>query len=774
MKMTSKQSLKSLRIKEFRGSTKDFSISFDGRKHFSLIYGENGTGKTTICDAFDFIGNAKVGSLEYRGLGALSPFWATIGKQKSDILIELTTDASTWKAQASTKAVTLTPSILPLKIEVLRRATLLKLVQDAPSEKYGAIKPFIDIDAIEQAETVLRGLIKEKRQVENEAVHRIAENRQSLDILKQQTNTTALGVIEWAKSEIAVAPIDQTQNINLLRGAAKAIEAASNLKDEESIAIAALNQAEGNLQDANNALTKFNVNSDSADAELIEILQIAQSHFSTHAVGNICPLCESSEKADGLYERINERLSKLKDLEESRHAALTAAATVQKCKLSLTNIQDRGKTLASVAIAKFDLCDELWRNTHINIKDQLSNVEIISSTQHIDLESVSKTVETTNQLCRQMESKADNFKMTKGLYEQYKANCARQAELAAIIPRLEAALTICETQRKIFLDGLLTAIAQEVGRLYEIIHPGEGLNKISLKLDPQKKGSLDLSADFLTQQSQPPHAYFSESHLDSLGLCIFLALAGRQSPENTVLVMDDVLGSIDEPHVDRLIEMLYDESDRFKHTIVTTHYRPWKEKFRWGWLRNSQVELIELRSWNPTDGINLGSLSQAPLIELRNHLSQNPLSEQAICASAGVLLEAVCDYLTLLYECAVPRRKGKFTLGDLLPNINGKLKEALKVEIKQGDGSYKTVQLSNKLDQLQQMAQLRNIFGCHYNDLSQHLNSSDAIQFATMVHDLATTLICDDEGWPGSDKSGSYWATKAETRRLHPLKKPSK
>jgi energy-coupling factor transporter ATP-binding protein EcfA2 len=768
----SKQPLKSLRIKEFRGSTKDFSISFDGKKHFSLIYGENGTGKTTICDAFDFIGNAKVGSLEYRGLGALSPFWATIGKQKSDILIELTTDSKTWNAQASTKAVTLIPGILPLKIEVLRRATLLKLVQDAPSEKYGAIKPFIDIDVLEQAETVLRGLVKEKRQVENEVINRIAENRQSLGILKQQTNAITISVIEWAKSEIAEAPIDQTKNINFLRGAAIAIDAVSNLKDEESIAIAALKKAEVSFHDANDSLTKFNVNLDSADADLIEILQIAQSHFSTHSVGDICPLCESTEKVDGLSDRINERLSKLKDLEDSRHAVQIAAAVVQRCKLSLNNIQERCKNLAKVAVAKFNLCDELWRNTHINVKSQLSNIEFTSSTQNIDIQSFSNAFEAANQLCRQMESKADNYNTTKGLYEQYEANCARQSELAVIIPRLEAALKICETQRKIFLDGLLQSIAQEVGRLYEKIHPGEGLNKISLKLDPQKKGSLDLSADFLSQQNQPPHAYFSESHLDSLGLCIFLALAGRQSPESTVLVMDDVLGSIDEPHVDRLIEMLYDESDRFKHTIVTTHYRPWKEKFRWGWLRNSQVELIELKNWNPHDGINLGSLSQAPLIELRNHLSQNPISEQAICASAGVLLEAVCDYLTLLYECAVPRRKGKFTLGDLLPNINGKLKDALKVEVKQVDGGYKTFQLSDKLYQLQQMAQLRNIFGCHYNDLSQHLNGSEALQFGTMVHDLATIIICDEEGWPGSDKSGSYWATRAETRRLHPLKKP--
>ena len=90
-------------------------------------------------------------------------------------------------------------------------------------------------------------------------------------------------------------------------------------------------------------------------------------------------------------------------------------------------------------------------------------------------------------------------------------------------------------KRKAFLDTVLSAIAQEVGRLYEIIHPSEGLNKITLKLDPKKTGSLDLATQFLSRDDQPPNAYFSESHLDSLGLCIFLALAAMKDPQLTIL-----------------------------------------------------------------------------------------------------------------------------------------------------------------------------------------------------------------------------------------------
>jgi len=238
--------------------------------------------------------------------------------------------------------------------------------------------------------------------------------------------------------------------------------------------------------------------------------------------------------------------------------------------------------------------------------------------------------------------------------------------------------------------------------------------------------------------------------------------------------MDDVLGSIDEPHVDRLIEMLYDESKKFKHTVITTHYQPWKEKFRWGWLKNGQCEMMELGLWDPKTGIATGKLSQAPLVELRQHLTASPPSIQSACAAAGVLLEAMCDFLTARYECDVPRKKGKLTLGDMLPKVcDKKLAATLRTEVKEADGTYSESKIGEKLKELYEMAQLRNIFGCHFNDLAHQMPQKDALSFATLVHEVGAALICDQEGWPGSDKSGSYWATRSETRRLHPLKKPS-
>ena len=175
-------------------------------------------------------------------------------------------------------------------------------------------------------------------------------------------------------------------------------------------------------------------------------------------------------------------------------------------------------------------------------------------------------------------------------------------------------------------------------------------------------------------------------------------------PENTILVLDDVLASVDEPHVERLIEMLYAEAIKFRHCLITTHYRPWKEKLRWGWLKNGQCQFIELAKWTNQQGMKL--IRSIPDVErLRTLLAETPPDPQLVCAKAGVILEAALDFLTQLYECRVPRRaSGLYTLGDLLPAIDKKLRTALQVEVlttdAAGKSSYTAKSLTPMLDEL--------------------------------------------------------------------------
>lgn len=773
--MAAKEPLKSLRIKHFRGSTKDFLLAFDPSKSLTLIYGENGTGKTTIADAFDFLGNSKVGSLESRGLGVLKPYWPSLGQPHTDILVEVAIGGQLWKAQSISKGVSITPADAARpKVEVLRRASILSLVQEAPKEKYDALKPFIDISLAEQAEAALRKQIKDSEGVLNNSANRIAENRETLTRLHMESGSTVASVLVWAQTILLNPPTDSTEEVERLRVAQKAFEALERTRELIDSTSAESQTAAQARSNAGSALAQIEAQSLAEDAAFERILSAAKDHFVQHPVGDQCPLCESGERVADLAERVSVRLAKLAAVTGARKLLKQALSDATSREAVFSSATTRSKNLATVAREKAELLADQWAGMSPGLGAVLDQVAEQGTLDASAVEVLGVANKAAGDLIAELEGKKTWYATVNTVYEQYQKNFDYQKVVSQVLPSLRAALAICEYERKAFLDAILSSIAQDVGRLYELIHPGEGLNKISLRLDPNKTGSVDLSAQFLSSQDQPPHAYFSESHLDSLGLCIFLALAALREPERTLVVMDDVLGSIDEPHVDRLIEMLYDESKKFRHTLITTHYQPWREKFRWGWLKNGQCEMMELGVWAANTGIATAKLSQAPLIELRQHLAADPPLLQSACATAGVLLEAMCDFLTVRFECDVPRKKGRLTLGDLLPKVcEKKLVAALRVEIKGEDDVYTEVKIGDKLKALNEMAQLRNIFGCHYADLAHHLPQKDALEFAILVHEVGAALICDDEGWPGSDKSGSYWATRQETRRLHPLKKPS-
>jgi len=172
-----------------------------------------------------------------------------------------------------------------------------------------------------------------------------------------------------------------------------------------------------------------------------------------------------------------------------------------------------------------------------------------------------------------------------------------------------------------------------------------------------------------------------------------------------------------------------------------------------GWLKPEQAcQFIELTCWTIEDGIRI--INALPEIErLRTLLSESPVDPQAVCSKAGVILEAVLDYLTQKYECAVPRRHGAaYTLGDLLPAINNKLREALKAEIRVGitdaaAPSPNTVELKPILDELSRVAQTRNAFGAHFKAISFEMLNAEAESFAKHVLMLADAIICPTHGW---------------------------
>ncbi|WP_434515614.1 AAA family ATPase [Dechloromonas sp. ARDL1] len=767
--MAAKTPLRSLSVQSLRGATTPVSVNFESSKTLTLIYGENGTGKTTICDAFDFIGNGKVGSLDGRGLGVTTAYWSSLGSAKSQILVELETTSGKWQGVFNKNAVQVKPVSGMPNISVLRRSQLLQLLQDTPANRYAVIRPFIDISPIEASENELRKLIAEIERQQTTASAVISENRAALEERWGVAGKPGSDYMTWAESEAKKSTAQLDKGLLCFRTVASAIVRVQNDASRVQQAEDKLQTSQRQFEYEENALSQAKASCLSDEVTTIELLLVAKAHLEGLQNVDHCPLCGSAEFAQGLPMQVAQRLEKLSALQSALTARNQAANSVAQQQTIVENERLR----LEQALAQFRQAWESARDMFVAQGGDEASVLSALVTEIPDADLLLGVGQTMNRLIENLEASKSGIETLQLALDRYRTNYESQLEISRVLPNLRKSLTAMEEERRAYVDAKLKAIADEVGRLYEKLHPGEGLNKISLKLDPAKRGSLELGAEFLGQQDAPPHAYFSESHLDSLGLCIFLALAGLQGRENTILVLDDILGSIDEPHVDRLITLLYEESQQFLHCVLTTHYRPWKEKYRWGHMRPPFCQYVELKNWSPGKGVSHGKGAPMPVAELGKLLAEETPSPQLLCASAGVVLEATCDYLTAHYECSVPRRKGKPTLGDLLPSIDKKLKSVLKVESRQTDGSYLATELGPIFEQLQNTMQVRNIFGCHFNELAMHLPDQDAIDFARLVYQAAEALCCPEEGWPTMEKAGSYWATRSETRRLHPYRKPS-
>lgn len=764
--------LTKLTITDLRGAVGSFTLPFEKGKKLTVVYGENGTGKSTICDALEMLGKGKIGSLDNRGLGRTQAYWNTIGKSHADVAVTLEAAGSTCRATIIKGNVVVQPPEERPRVEVLRRSQVLDLIEAQPGTRYTAISRFIDVSGVERAENVLRRQITSVNDALNLAVARIQENQEALQQFAAAAGQAVSATLTWAAAEAARDPHEADGEMAALRllqaTYSRLAEQPERLRGAEDAVARASAAAASARQRAETALRDIT----GGTTDVLDLLVAARTYVEAHPEVSACPLCGSADAAEDLTERISAQIRAFAAYQEAQATSVALDIAAGRAEQGLALLRERAQeeaTAFEAALAAFRWSEDIalpvvpapWSGTAL--RDWLEQTaELPAEWQQAEVD---------------RQDRQQFLTTLRSALETYIENVLSHGELFALLPRLQRALEIAEEERKAFTDDLLLTIAGEVGQMYEAVHPGEGLNQISLALDATRRASLAIASSFGGVAGLPPQAYFSQAHLDTLGLCIFLALAKLDEPARTILVLDDVLGSVDEPHIDRLIEMLYAETAKFRHCVMTTHYGPWRHKFKWGWLKNGQCHFIELTRWTQAGGI--GIIGSVPdVARLRMLLEEVPPDPQLVCAKAGVILEAALDFLTRQYQCSVPRKQEpRYTLNELLNALSAKLRKALRVEVLTGQDAagqpvYQAVELGPIIDELGRVAQARNVMGCHFNELAFDLLDADALYFGSQVLRLIDTLADPVGGWPAKERPSAYWANGGETRRLYPLRRP--
>src|SRR2546427_456036 len=146
----------------FRGALDEASLLFDGKS--LLLFGENGTGKSSFVDALEKLFTGKVATLDARAQGLSSDHHGPhihLGNNPVKLGVTFANALST------TFALDTARTHLPAEVHeyldsarenlyILRRRQILDFIDSLPRDRYALLRPFLPLSGFERMENELR------------------------------------------------------------------------------------------------------------------------------------------------------------------------------------------------------------------------------------------------------------------------------------------------------------------------------------------------------------------------------------------------------------------------------------------------------------------------------------------------------------------------------------------------------------------------------------------------------------------------------------------
>jgi energy-coupling factor transporter ATP-binding protein EcfA2 len=775
--------IEKLTLNGFRGATCPVEIEFDVNKPAVMIFGENGTGKSTLVDAIDFVCNGEYGSLTDRSSTKPKIHLPSIGTTPGALQVSLNFGGESWSAGLGRNGPETIGSDKRPSIRILRRSQILRVISAQANERYKVLQDFIAVPGIQKCENSLREALKTVERELNDTIIAKQQAEDTLENLWKAEGSSGGGYLQWAKEKVNDKPDDLEDVVSaseqILAVLNEAIITRNQLRSDQ------LEQArcDTEFRQSSTTLQEAEAKNGTQDSALIAVLEDTKAFLNRHRSGLECPVCEREIDTEKLRRRVADRLAAMHEMVSLKQAVdlakkktESAANTVAQARKKLVNAVAK-----LVSLGKRSPLEEMMALTvdwdrYPAMGNDNWEAQTLEAMEEVESLLDIVTICRTPLITRKENAKKTLSQLT-AIQTHVKAIEEKTLDterLSTLTNRLKAILEVVEKQRKSYVENVLTNISESVEDLYSKIHPNEQIGGIRLYLKPNVIGCLEFDSRFQTESEVPPQAYYSDSHLDTLGVCIFLALAKHFKDSDTVVVLDDVVTSADQAHMERFIQALHDEAPNFNQLIITTHYRPWRDKYVFARGPAGNIQLLELLHWSFSRGIR-HTRTKLSAEELSDYAKTEPLDRQIVTSKAGILLESLLDHIALLYRCRLPRQtESNYSLGDLMDCMGKRLRKAMNVQQIADDGSASpALALELMLGELAGMTWIRNQVGCHWNVAGMSVPDNEVALLAERTIQLAETLVCNNCGeLPRRDNPGTCWGCRCGRKRLSPLINP--
>jgi hypothetical protein len=272
----------------------------------------------------------------------------------------------------------------------------------------------------------------------------------------------------------------------------------------------------------------------------------------------------------------------------------------------------------------------------------------------------------------------------------------------------------------------------DIKRYFKILHEKEGYREISLDVDEGKRASTEIKMDFHDRTHEDPRAFNSEGHLDSLGLCVFLAFVKRFNMGFPIIALDDVVSSIDSGHRQRICTLLFDEFPDVQF-FITTHDYIWFEELRSiqrACGKEHKFKNLQILDWSLEDGPRLDKYK--PRWERIREKLDN-VDKDGAAGDTRKELEAFLLEASICLMTPIPlRRDGKYTVADLHDPLIARIKKLV-------PDIYRDHQM------VFQNLQANGIFGnllVHNNPRAENASIEEVRVFTDVVECFEALLTC--------------------------------
>ncbi|MHB8065245.1 MAG: AAA family ATPase [Ruminiclostridium sp.] len=769
--------IKRLEVKNLRG-IKYIDLQLDNKP--ILLYAENGKGKSSIIDAIEWVLTGKISSLT--GIQGVTfdkhAHHILSNSSQKQFVIEMDDNSilSTGLVpEINTKAAKLKEG-MGHGLNILRRSQLLRSISAVPKERYELLRPFLPLDKITEIEAAAQTTIIKYESEKNSTLIKIRElalqiaTHLDMDTKLEIKSKNIAETVNKICIEVELPIIADINKLDDLKSAleieTKFISNIENLGKSQTtiLALKSLGSVSDILKLCNSLRLCFNIyvkERQKKDLLFNEIVLSLGAKWIKEGNLDKCPLCMNSIDTEPVLQDIKKRLDNEFEYIRIKTEYFNLVNEVKG------NIELFSKVIKSLIVQSKDESDS---ELQCFVKEATEFVEGILSSD------ILKSPYTTNEydiiennaqldvLCTDLIKKYQVVILSYGNTEKaikiskllnaitcIERNLPQINKFSSNYNKSDKALKFAfkwketlENQRKIEVQAIYNSIKEQINYFYCKLHPRdikcELVGGINLCVKDTGGGSALLQAGFHNKLAEDPRGYYSESHLDTLGLCIFLALYKKETDKNNsarLLVLDDVLTSVDAPHRKRVAELILSEFKEHQ-IIITTHDIVWCNDLiviQRG--IGNQFKVIKIDSWDIDQGPKFVDL-KTNYDELLS-LMDAAYSKSVISGSAGTLLEFLLNRLRYSLRLAIEARyDDKYTIGDIWPSFYSKVSAAGSKRIL---GPFYD---SNKacIDDINLFWSVRNDNGCHYNEWAEGRSDEEIRDFARAVIELYKVVMC--------------------------------